>query len=72
MYVTNNNNTRRKFYRSRDKVFGGVCGGLAEYFGLDKIAVRLIALVALLFGSLGFWFYIIMWIATPLEPAARQ
>ncbi|HEY9481163.1 MAG TPA: PspC domain-containing protein [Candidatus Paceibacterota bacterium] len=34
---------RKKLYRSRkDRVFGGVCGGLAEYFDVDATVIRLI------------------------------
>ncbi len=32
----------KKLYRSkRDNMIGGVCGGVAEYFGLDSSLVRL-------------------------------
>jgi len=35
----------KKFYRSKkDRVIAGVCGGMAEYFDIDPIIVRLIAL----------------------------
>ena len=55
----------KKFTRSKDKILGGVCGGLANYFGLDQILVRTIALLAILFGGIGFIPYIIMWIVIP-------
>ncbi|MEC9488803.1 MAG: PspC domain-containing protein, partial [Halanaerobium sp.] len=33
----------KKIYRSRrDRVLGGVCGGIAEYFDIDVILVRLL------------------------------
>lgn len=36
----------RKLYRSRtDSMIAGVCGGLAEYFGVDTILVRIAAVV---------------------------
>ena len=39
---------RRKFYRSRDRaVCGGVCAGLADYFGFNLKATRVLAVVAL-------------------------
>ena len=38
----------RKLYKSRhDRKICGVCGGLAEYFGIDSTVVRLIAVVLL-------------------------
>jgi phage shock protein C len=59
----------RKFYRSRtNRVLWGVCGGLAQYFNIDPTIVRIIAVASLFAGSLGFWVYIIMAIAVPVEP----
>ena len=56
----------RKFYRSStDQKLGGVCGGLAEYFDIDPLLVR-IGFLVLLFGcGIGFWAYIILWILAP-------
>jgi phage shock protein C len=59
----------KKFYRSRkDRVIAGVCGGLAEYFGIDVIIIRLFALILVLSIGAGFIAYIIAWIAVPEEP----
>lgn len=50
---------------STDKKIAGVCGGLAEYFGIDSTLVRLLfVLVALLPGP-GLLLYIILWIIMP-------
>jgi len=39
---------RRKFYRSRDRaVMGGVCAGLADYFGFNLKMTRVLAVIAL-------------------------
>ena len=35
-----------------NRVFAGVCGGVAEYFGAEPIAVRLLAVVIALFTAL--------------------
>ena len=43
----------------------GVCGGIAKYLNIDPTVVRIIFLIALLCGSLGFWAYLIVWIAAP-------
>lgn len=54
-----------KLYRSSsDKVFGGVCAGVADFFGLDVKHVRLVWLVALLLGA-GALLYVILWILVP-------
>ena len=59
----------KKFYRSKkDRVIAGVCGGMAEYFDIDPIIVRLIALSLVLSASGGIIAYIIAWIALPKEP----
>jgi phage shock protein PspC (stress-responsive transcriptional regulator) len=59
----------KKLYRSRkDKMLGGVAGGVAEYFDIDPTLVRIIFIVALFFGGGGFLAYIIMWIVVPEEP----
>ena len=63
----------RKLYRSRNSmVLGGVCGGLAEYFGIDPTVVRLLAVLLLILGGLTFWIYIIMWIVVPVEPRQQS
>ncbi|HWQ42343.1 MAG TPA: PspC domain-containing protein [Desulfosporosinus sp.] len=57
-----------KLYRSkREKMIGGVCGGLADYFSIDVTLVRLIALVAL-FGGVGFFIYLAGWAIIPEDP----
>jgi len=64
----------RKLYRDTDDVrVAGVCSGLALYFGIDTALVRILMLVALLAGSVGFWLYVILWIAVPkaLTPAQK-
>ena len=59
----------KKLYRSRkDKMIGGVAGGLAEYFDIDPTLVRIIFIVTLFIGGGGFLAYIIMLIVVPEEP----
>jgi len=61
----------KKLYRSRsNRMLGGVCAGLAEYFDRDPVLIRALALVSLFFGSAGFWAYIIMWLIVPEEGSA--
>jgi phage shock protein C len=57
-----------KLYRSKtDRVIWGVCGGLAKYFNIDPVIVRIIAGASILAGTLGFWIYIIMARVVPVE-----
>jgi phage shock protein C len=51
-------------------MLAGVCGGVAEYFGIDPTLVRL-ALVALCFaGGAGVVAYVVAWIVVPEAPTA--
>jgi phage shock protein C len=55
----------RKLYRiKKGRVIGGVCTGFADYFGIDPVIIRLIAL-ALFFAGGGLLIYIIAWIVIP-------
>ncbi len=69
--MTKNNPTKiKRLYRSkRDKVLGGVCGGIADYFEMDPVMVRLVwvlfTLVSMGFGIIA---YIAAWIIVPEEP----
>lgn len=58
----------KKLYRSfKDRMIAGVCGGLADYFGIDSTWVRLIFLLFLLLGGSAILVYVIMWIVVPSE-----
>ena len=49
---------------STDRKIGGVCGGLAEYFNIDPLIVRL-AFVALFFGWGCGMLYLLLWLLAP-------
>jgi len=50
----------KKLYKSNsDKKICGVCGGLAEYFGIDSGIVRLITVLLVIFAGMSIWVYII-------------
>jgi phage shock protein PspC (stress-responsive transcriptional regulator) len=58
----------KKLYRSEtDKIVGGVCGGLAQYFGIDSAIVRLVFVLILVYGGSGLLVYIILWIVLPTQ-----
>jgi len=58
----------KKLYRSRkDRKLAGVCGGLAEYFGVDATLIRLIFVLATFAGGPGLVVYIILAIIMPEE-----
>ena len=56
----------KKLVRSADKKIAGVCGGLAEYFGMDASIVRIIWLLATIFTAFaGVLIYIILMLVMP-------
>jgi phage shock protein C len=56
----------KKLYRDEQrKTIGGVCAGLAEYFGVDVSVVRVIFVLALVLKGVGFLPYIVLWIVLP-------
>lgn len=60
----------KRLYRSqKNKVIAGVAGGLAEYFDIDPIIMRLV-LFALFFSGGVLLAYVAAWIFVPLAPEA--
>lgn len=58
----------KRLYRSKkDCLIAGVCGGLAEYFNVDSVVVRLIFVALMVTGGVGLGAYIILWIVVPEE-----
>lgn len=59
----------RKLYRSRtDNWIGGVCSGIAKYFGWDPNLVRIAVVVSVLLPGPQFLLYLLLWIIIPQEP----
>ncbi len=58
----------KRLFRSRtDRMIGGVCGGLGNYFSVDPSLIRLAFVLLLVFGGSGFLLYLILWIVLPDE-----
>jgi phage shock protein PspC (stress-responsive transcriptional regulator) len=57
----------KKLVRSANKKIAGVCGGLAEFLGLDASIVRIVWLLCVLLGGFGLLAYLIMWIVMPAQ-----
>jgi phage shock protein C len=60
---------RRSLRRSRNnRMIAGVCGGLAEFFGISSFWFRLAFIIAFIPGGVpGVLVYLIMWIMIPKE-----
>ena len=60
----------KKIFRSKkDKIIAGVCGGIAEYFNVDPVWIRLIAILLIFAEGIGVVLYIIAWILIPENPS---
>ena len=59
----------KRLYRSKnDRMLGGVCAGLGEYFDIDHTVIRLVwAVITVLSIGTGVLVYIIAWIIIPEE-----
>ena len=58
----------RRLYRSgKDRILGGVCGGIGEYLGVDPVVVRLLWVLSSFWG-VGILAYIVAWIIIPRNP----
>ncbi|WP_333820124.1 PspC domain-containing protein [Ohtaekwangia sp.] len=56
----------KKMFRDPErKVLGGVAGGVASYFGIDVVIIRLLFVIFTIIGGLGLLLYIVLWIALP-------
>ena len=57
---------KRRLFRDPDeRTVGGVCSGLAAYFDIDVVWVRLATFLLIFFGGLSLWVYLILWLVIP-------
>ena len=53
-------NETKKLYRiEQGKILAGVCGGVAEFFNIDPNLVRILWILLLFAGGMGFWVYLV-------------
>ncbi|HRG04280.1 MAG: PspC domain-containing protein [Paludibacteraceae bacterium] len=59
--------TKKKLTRSKDRILAGVCGGMAEYFGIDATIVRIgYVLISILSAAFpGIIVYLILMLIMP-------
>ncbi|MCP3660049.1 MAG: PspC domain-containing protein [Bacteroidetes bacterium] len=58
----------KKLYRSNERRLLGICGGIAEYFDIDPVIIRLLWLFFTMLGGCGIILYLIAWIVIPSKP----
>ncbi len=62
-----------KLYRScKDRMIGGVAGGIAEYFQIDSTLVRLVFAILMISGGVGVLAYILAWVIIPENPECAK
>jgi len=55
-------------YRSQaNRLLGGVCGGIGEYFNVDPNIIRIIWAALVFFWGAGILLYIVAWILLPAK-----
>lgn len=54
-----------------DKLLAGVCGGLAEYLGIDAVFVRLAAVLLAFASGVGLFLYPLLWLILPTKANAH-
>ena len=60
--------TQKRYYLSdTDKKIAGVCGGIAEYFDIDPLLVRVAFLILTFCIGGGLMIYIILWLLAPRQ-----
>lgn len=58
---------RRLRRNTNNKIIGGVCSGLADYFDIDTTLVRAVVASSVIFAGVGLGLYLVLWIVLPVE-----
>ena len=66
----NNRSTKRLFRDEDNRVIGGVCSGIAYYFNVDVVLIRLAAILSFFFA--GPLLYLIAWVVIPKAETTQQ
>lgn len=61
-------NGRRLYRDENHKILGGVCSGVAAYFNIEPIIVRLV----FIFSGIGFFAYLLLWIFVPASSSVHN
>ncbi|MCX6276704.1 MAG: PspC domain-containing protein [Bacteroidetes bacterium] len=60
-------NIKRLTRSPKDRVLGGVCAGIGNYFNVDPVLIRVVWAVGFFAAGIGFLAYLIAWIIIPEE-----
>jgi phage shock protein PspC (stress-responsive transcriptional regulator) len=51
----------------KNRILGGVCGGLAEALGVDATLIRILFICSVIFAGVGIIPYIVLWLLMALN-----
>lgn len=71
-YYTHETNSRRLFRDPDEKIFGGVASGIAHYFNVDPVLIRVLWVIITLLGGSGILIYLIALILIPKAETTSQ
>ncbi|MFN7014053.1 MAG: PspC domain-containing protein [Bacteroidia bacterium] len=64
-YTSNTSHTKRIFRDPDNRVLGGVCSGIGNYFGIDPVWIRIAFVIMFFAFGTGPFLYLILWIIIP-------
>lgn len=70
--IKEDKNIKKLFRNPDDKVLGGVASGMAAYFGIEVVYLRLAFVLLIIAGGSGFLIYLILWIITPVASSITE
>ena len=63
-----NSEIKRVYRSTKDRILGGVCAGLGNYFKVDPVLIRVLWVAGFFCGGVGLLAYIIAWVIIPEDP----
>lgn len=72
MQLQKQQQTKKLFRDPDNRLIGGISIGLANYFGLDSVWIRLAFVASIFLFGTGFWLYMVLWIIIPKAVTAAD
>ncbi len=65
--------SKKTLYRAgENRIIGGVCAGIADYFDIDPAVVRVIWVLSAFAAGAGIWAYLVAWAVVPENPELKR
>ncbi len=70
---TSEDDIKKRLYRDTDDVvIAGVASGIAKYFDIDPVIVRVLFVISIFFNGLGLIVYVLLWLVVPAAETTTQ